>query len=461
MDAPTTSVGRSSRQSSKSKKSKSKKTGEITQGAQPNNFYVQRAEKPAWCGTVSPNVQSGCQRVLQVQHNERWQAIPGILLMMGLVGKHHGFELAHPYVSGGSLVPAGLRIGIPLSTYFDSAQIARCDPKGLQTIRLRLKRESWERHSTSWDVADSAAELPQPFWCAAGQLCVPDWTMCSKKCSLSVPDALKPGLGKVVPWGLMGRIIRDAFDFVSSECPGASLLTPSGGLWYKFHQSPPESQANKQLSEGFQFTQRLSPGMYQAATRIVDLYLRCPKGTPQVAAMLRLAPQPLFKKPPQHIEALCRLMLNTTNRLAELVQPRRKQTCQHFLATDYAVAADSGMSKQHSQAMRRCFDEELHAPVNSSRWFTIGHREIAYGASGSDVPDKVKRAFGSDPAGAHAILELAILARADVCIEKSHMAQTIASQLRSGLGKPPCHNMKNQNASQFVLTHQHLSLAGL
>ena len=49
-----------------------------------------------------------------------------------------------------------------------------------------------------------------------------------------------------------------------------------------------------------------------------------------------------------------------------------------------------------------------------------------------------KDVFGRDPAGAYAMLEVAMLSRSETCIEKSHLASSIANAVRSSIGKPRC-----------------------
>ena len=99
--------------------------------------------------------------------------------------------------------------------------------------------------------------------------------------------------------------------------------------------------------------------------------------------------------------------------------------------------ADGNMPKKHNQGMKHCF-MDLHEYTNSSVWFHIKKDAIEYAIFG--LPE-MERAHTTDPGSLHAILELAMLVRADECVEYSHMAQTISNLLRQSLGKKPCHHL--------------------
>ena len=77
----------------------------------------------------------------------------------------------------------------------------------------------------------------------------------------------------------------------------------------------------------------------------------------------------------------------------------------------------------------------------------IGSAEMQYGvAEDPHMYDLWKK----DNAGFHSVLELAMLARADVCIEASHMAQTIVNLLRGNSGKPSCQHLMSNSDPRII-----------
>ena len=238
----------------------------------------------------------------------------------------------------------------------------------------------------------------------------------------------------------MGRVLRRAFDLLESDCPIATLLMPRGATWYKDN-----GIVGKQ-----KVVTRLSHSMAATASRIANMYMRCPVGS-EISAMLRIAQEPLFHRPPEVLENKCHKFLSQLNAMTNELHPRRHQTCRHLLATDYFVMADTGLSKLHQKGMSRCF-LRLRNFANSSVYFKVDRPVVEYGVYGR--PD-MEWAFQKDEPGLRAILELAMLVRSDTCIEYSHMAQTIANMLRIELGKPPCRRLGptalHTGAQQFSL----------
>ena len=50
----------------------------------------------------------------------------------------------------------------------------------------------------------------------------------------------------------------------------------------------------------------------------------------------------------------------------------------------------------------------------------------------------MQHAYRKDKPGFHAIVEVGMMVRADVCMERSHLAQSLANIIRSKMGKPRC-----------------------
>ena len=229
----------------------------------------------------------------------------------------------------------------------------------------------------------------------------------------------------------MGQVINSAFDLLERDCPSATLITPPGAVWYNNH----EFKMNSTLSP----VKHFSKGVVGVAARIANLYQRCPKGF-EVGAMLRIAQEIWFRRPPHLLEERCFKFLSKLNHLANLMQPRQEQTCRHVIATDFFVNADGSLPYRHRLGLNRCINS-LSAYENSSLWMRIGAPEIEYGVAADPAMSDVWR---KDKAGFYAIVELAMLARADVCIESSHMAHFIVNLMRMSLGKTSCHHLGGQ-----------------
>ena len=490
---------------------------------------------PASCkAIVSPA--PGCRRVLQLHHTERLAGVPAIFSLMLATAKEFGFEIAHPYMRGGSLLWANPKAH-PMSDFFAPSGFTKCEPNDRPAIHLRFSRTPWEdraqayqaavtherkmladledevanislalqstthlglsdchgnpsvRHNPSllrdpntvrhlrsacekrkltveqglpgakinlqrvlgaaieptekarrhasnpsgWNEPQNfRANIPAAWWCSANSICILDWTPCIKgrPCPPSTTWA-----NSSTPRELMGSVIKGAFDLLERDCPGATLITPRGAIWYKSHE----------FRGTVEPVTRLSQGMERVAARIANMYQRCPKGY-EIGAMLRIAQEPLFRKDVSVIESRCNAAITRLNSLANVMQPRPHQTCRHVIATDYFVMADSGLPKAHKQALQRCF-AVLQDYSNSSLWMRIGSAEMQYGvAEDPHMYDLWKK----DNAGFHSVLELAMLARADVCIEASHMAQTIVNLLRGNSGKPSCQHLMSNSDPRII-----------
>ena len=463
-----------------------------------NNSGASVNSPPAVCSIGASAPPTTCKRALQLQHSERLAGIPAIISMMAAVSQDAGFQLAHNYVHGGSLVPVTMSKAIPMETYFERTGITDCEPRGRPTVRLRFSRYPWEERAVAMqslaaearaaeavaradvEAAEAAAatpntggaqaakiasardvltraesrqkameqkalsakniaearaasptwnpmnfdEVPEAWWCGNGEMCILDWTPCVSKKQKKCPPTIK--WSSTSPRGLIGRVLRRAFDLLESDCPTATLVTPRGATWYKDNGIEGKQKA----------ITRVSHSMAATASRIANMYMRCPVGS-EVSAMLRIAQEPLFHKPPEVLENKCHKFLSQLNAIANELQPRGQQTCRHMLATDYFVMADGGLSQLHNKGMKRCF-LRLGNFANSSVYFKVDKPVVEYGVYGR--PD-VQWAYQKDEPGLRAILELAMLARADTCIEYSHMAQSIGNMLRVELGKPKCRRL--------------------
>lgn len=417
---------------------------------------------------------TSCKRVVQVQHNERWAGIPSILALVRETAEGHNFDVASPYVSGGSMVRISHPKALPISSYFTlDPFFSRCDTHGRQVVVLSLERQPWiarvealnvlAKHASDSDdghaplagaeqvqskaskareaavkeLAEGRAavrttpfdphrdEIPMPFWCNGGKLCVMDWTPCEVK-HLKQPWRGCPAWNSTPP-GLMGRIISNAFDFLERSCAGSRyvIATPLAGTWYKRHV-----RGQHQVVP----IHSISPGIMQATARLADLNMRCPPGK-EVSAMLRICQEPLYRKPVAAIAGRCERLLSQINALSAALQPVGQQVCRHFLASDYYVMADNAIPKKHHWAVQRCFENLKADYENRSKWFNIDATDIQRAIRG--LPE-MQHAYRKDKPGFHAIVEVGMMVRADVCMERSHLAQSLANIIRSKMGKPRC-----------------------
>jgi hypothetical protein len=350
---------------------------------------------------------------------------------------------------------------VPLSTYFhpnrqllpfanedcdDSARNASGDSA---VVRLVPQRLQMGRNRS----------LPKPWWCGEGKLCIFDWTPCGdrerKKQSASGerPEALACPRWSTTPRDLMGRVISEAFDFVERECSNSiELATPRGAGWYK-SQPPFKVRGFANLSQGvMQATARLQRMGIQRVWRsrgIQNLEIArysedCGKSL-EIAAMLRIAQEPWFRKPPEDIKRHCLTATSWLNAWSNKLIPRATQPCPHFLATDWFARADPGARPSHTQVMDRCIsDMDRFAGINTSKWWHLNslrrssNHDLRLSVRG--IPE-LESALAKDPSGLRSIIELAMLVRADECVEASHMAATIANLARRHLGKTACQHL--------------------
>ena len=111
------------------------------------------------------------------------------------------------------------------------------------------------------------------------------------------------------------------------------------------------------------------------------------------------------------------------------------QRCPYFLATDYFVNADGGLPRHLQQGMDQCFVQVMGDPSLSDAWYALSREDMRKAVEGSR---QMQDAFGRDHPGFRAFLEIALLARADVCVEKSHMVDFVGNPLRKVLGRKRC-----------------------
>lgn len=404
---------------------------------------------PASPATKAEGSKGACRhRLVQVQHSERLAGVPAILKRVIAAGKEHGFLVAPPRLSGGGLALDIRRYSVPFSTYFEPSKTVLpfadadqgCGDDARQhhtSVQLVLKRVKY----------DTSQTLPTPWWCTEKEqtkLCVLDWTPCDARQRKKFGD-LCPKYS-TVPRGLMGRIVSGAFDFVEHECSNhVELRMPRGGTWYK-DQGPdgPRTPFGN-----------FSAGVMEVASRISNMIMNCSGSDDtrdhpiqSVGAMLRIAQEPYFHKPPSAIEGNCLKAISVLNKWSDYFVPRKQQTCGHFLATDWFVQADVGATKAHKKVMNACLARLGYGiGINTSRWVSIPlqnerrYRMIATAARG--LPE-IQRAARIDKAGFHSILELAMLAKADACIEATHMVTTITNTIRTSMGKKPCVNLMDK-----------------
>ena len=114
-----------------------------------NNSGASVNSPPAVCSIGASAPPTTCKRALQLQHSERLAGIPAIISMMAAVSQDAGFQLAHNYVHGGSLVPVTMSKAIPMETYFERTGITDCEPRGRPTVRLRFSRYPWEERAVA------------------------------------------------------------------------------------------------------------------------------------------------------------------------------------------------------------------------------------------------------------------------------------------------------------------------
>ena len=111
------------------------------------------------------------------------------------------------------------------------------------------------------------------------------------------------------------------------------------------------------------------------------------------------------------------------------------QRCPYFLATDYFVSADGGLPRHLQKGMDQCFVQVMGDPSLSDMWYALSREDMRKAAEASH---QMQFAFKNDHAGFRAFLEVAMLAMADVCVEKSHMVDFVGNPLRAAYGRPPC-----------------------
>jgi hypothetical protein len=85
--------------------------------------------------------------------------------------------------------------------------------------------------------------------------------------------------------------------------------------------------------------------------------------------------------------------------------------------------------------MDQCFVQVMGDPSLSDAWYALSREDMRKAVEGSR---QMQDAFGRDHPGFRAFLEIALLARADVCVEKSHMVDFVGNPLRKVLGRKRC-----------------------
>ena len=361
------------------------------------------------------------------------------------------------------MVPEDHPKGVPMGTYF-----ATSSRKALEQMPFAGAANGCDSSARKMSAAVQLVlkrvahlpfrPLPSPWWCEngpdKGRLCVYDWTPCdakilklnqrSERAQIPCPPY------RTTPLSVMGRVISGAFDFLERECTNTvEIKMPRGATWYKAQQPirvtyfPP-----------------FSSNVMTAAARLEQMLMGCSSKEPAkrqkvVAAMLRIAKAPAFRGPPEALGEACLTVTSALSQMSESVVPRAQQACPHFLATDWFVRADPGGNRNHAQKLNECLARlEWRAGSAAVGWVHITPKSVQLGRILDGLPE-MQEAFRRDKAGFHSILELAMLAQADTCIELSHMAETIANFVRVQLHKPGCVHLRSKQKNKTAV---HLQL---
>lgn len=315
--------------------------------------------------------------------------------MVGAAQKYD-FQIAEPYMKAGKLKPMG--VGVPLATYFQVEGAGSfCKPASNHT-RIKMKPD---------------CAVSEPRWCGDRVVCVPAWYGCRRP-SGSYDD--------------IGHVIEQTRAFLKTGAPSTSyLLQTPADLWYHGVPLP-----------GRMLQMRLVPDVMKMADSFEQRHVNCSSG-PRVAAVARIAYAGGMQTTPHELWRSCNSTFDATNSALQFSMARWTQnSCSMYLASDWLAHADPTKG-QRAQAVSKCWKEAILSDT-SPRWWFIWGGDRTIPESAGDIPS-MEQAAKKDPVGIGAILDVAMLVRADVCLESSHMGSTVASPIRSLMGKLPCYNV--------------------
>lgn len=186
---------------------------------------------------------------------------------------------------------------------------------------------------------------------------------------------------------------------------------------------------------------RISQDLLDTASRLRSAY--SPACTPTLAAMVRIAWY-TSSVSVEKIEEECTKKLSLLNAAAKKLVPSRR--CPHFIATDWFAGADR-LPKAHEAAVQGCWERTMglpRSPSSLNKSHADGENVPAWWRQDDlffsrAIPSKspLVSAYFKDKATLKAMVDVAMLVVADVCIQSSHLS-SIASNERELLGKSPC-----------------------
>jgi hypothetical protein len=258
------------------------------------------------------------------------------------------------------------------------------------------------------------------------------------------------------------RALKAAFDFVVEQRCGCGAARPilrpkplifTSGTWWltliTVSQQPSTSVAAVMRStllaahrDPDAAVHGISPQMSTLISRISTRVLHC---KPTLAAVLRISydTQEVIKRGRAAIAAhkeLCISTLRAANAAARRHAQHKHSRCPHVLATDWFVHADLVGNSAYEDAMRQCWHNAMVGTGKGSStppvaWWWLDNRMLDQLVAGLPA---MERALQHDEFGLRAMLDVAIAAEADVCLEHSHIAWAVTNVLRAKSGKPPC-----------------------
>lgn len=409
---------------------------------------------------TQPPVSDLCRHTVQAAHSERLAPVETILALLAFAGRKHGFELAHPWTGGGSLVAAGQVNGVPLSSYIATTGVDRCDATDRAVVKLVM-------------VRDRTVKPGHPRWCRTGgndteaELCVHDWSVCNSREAREEKEAKNRKMP--LAWECpaypddrynvtlhLGGELAAAFRTLERDCvrstgswwsiattrsnyatvPPTLLMPRKNQRWYSHFKYETVGEKGRAGTIPLQVFAGVAPQLVEAATRIANLHLRCPAGQ-ELSAILRLVHLFEYKKPADIMYEYCAKKLMWINqRSRDLFGPT--QPCRHLLASDWFVKADGNLPKQHNLAMTSCFRNMMEGENGNTsatrEWYHVEKHHAR--RAGASLP-LLERAMAVDFNGYMAYLDVAMLVRADTCVQKSHMS-AVASRIRTLTGKQSC-----------------------
>ena len=257
-------------------------------------------------------------------------------------------------------------------------------------------------------------------------------------------------LGKHRP---LGAAILDVAAFIAAQPPSRIGLRDSSSA---FAIVLDITKGHSEHIAGANFYPRRAVGqvhpmpsraMLNVASSYVKGHLGCGVGNEgTTAAMLRVMYDGGRRHQPDEFKAHCKRILGGAQRwvekIAESATHSTRQRCplRSFLATDWFVQADGWKSKEHANAIERCWDES-NAESNFT-WILPSDPRAERVHVSRHAPSLLRpvRPGGPSPFGSEvyrAYLEMAILTQVERCYVSGHLGKE-ASRLRTMMGKTPC-----------------------